>query len=324
MDDFYTILGVPPNAAIAEIKDRYRFLAHAYHPDKFSSDAHKRDADEAFKKINEAFQTLSNPSLRADYDRRRASGPANHPKSSPPPSPAPPPQQQPKAPHSGGLLPLSPRMIVLLIIAAGIGVAVLLDKPSSPLTKTPQKDDWGGIAVDPASPRPAFDPSKPFAQLDPVSAPPKSAFDPTTAKPTGFEDLGAIPAPPPGFVLDATTQKPAPRRAPVQLPEKELRSIKGLSVNDKQGFLSIHNESTWTLTSVDFAITVFENRLNLPAKRQTFRYTAIRKNNDEGRPNADSRFSCSPFDSDSLGTGFSYVDRRVTWEIVSAFGLKPE
>ncbi len=313
MDDFYTILGVPPNAAIAEIKDRYRFLAHAYHPDKFSSDAHKRDADEAFKKINEAFQTLSNPSLRADYDRRRANGPTNQPKSSPPPprpAPEPPPKQQqapPTPPSSRGKSSLSPRTIVFQFIAAGIGVAVLLHRPSA----SPTTDPWDQFQDAPAHTVVA-EPS------------PKPAFDPTTAKPTGFEDLGAIPAPPPGFVLDAAAQKPAPRRAPIQLPENELRSIKGLSVNDKQGFVSIHNESTWTLTSVDFVITVFENRLNLPAKRQTFRYTAVRKDNDEGRPNADSRFSCSPFDSETLGTGFSYVDRRVTWEIVSAFGLKPE
>ena len=94
MDDFYAILGVPPDATIEQIKDRYRFLAHAYHPDKFSSDAHKRDADEAFKKINEAFQTLSNPRLRADYDRQRTSGPANEPKSAPPP-PRPAPEPSP-------------------------------------------------------------------------------------------------------------------------------------------------------------------------------------------------------------------------------------
>ena len=99
MDDFYATLGVSPNAPLAEIKDRYRFLAHAYHPDKFSTDAHKRDAGEAFKKINEAFQTLSNPSLRADYDKWRTSGSANEPKSSPPPprpaSERPPPQTPP-------------------------------------------------------------------------------------------------------------------------------------------------------------------------------------------------------------------------------------
>lgn len=241
MEDFYTILGVPPNAAIAEIKDRYRFLAHAYHPDKFSSDAHKRDADEAFKKINEAFQTLSNPSLRADYDRQRTSGPANEPKSSPPrpaPQPSPPqpaPSSETKRPGAikytvaaifwsiiGGILgaslvgPLtmlagiivglwfgiwvcnreanpsattppqpesgersspSPVLSVFLIITGGIGLVALMFRLASPSTTAPQKDEWGGIPVDPALPKPAFDPttakpvfnaSKPF---DAVEAP---------------------------------------------------------------------------------------------------------------------------------------------------------
>ena len=102
MDNFYAILGIPPNAASAEIKGRYRFLSHAYHPDKFSSDAHKRDAEEAFKKINEAFQTLSNPSLRADYDRRRANDTANEPKSAPPP-PRPASSPSPKAKRPGSI-----------------------------------------------------------------------------------------------------------------------------------------------------------------------------------------------------------------------------
>ena len=414
MEDFYTTLGVPPGAAIAEIKDRYRFLAHAYHPDKFSSDAHKRDADEAFKKINEAFQTLSNPSLRADYDRRRPSGPASEPRSTPPPprpSPEPPPRQAPRqeqpppAPSSktkrpgtfkfmvaaifwsiiGGMLgssggPLgvllgvgvglwfgiwvcnrdatphatvpppqpqpqqapprsrvwspSPLMIAFLIVAGSIGFAALLVRLSAPTTTTPQKDDWGGIAVDPASPKPAFDPSKPF---EVIKEPP--------AKPTGFEDLGAVPEPPDGFKMDAqsTPRKPAPlqktrggfvapqdevdkrpQQAPSPLPEIELQYVGGLAINDKQGFVSVRNNGDWTLTSVDFVVMVWERRLGLPARQQNFQYKAVRNNNDEGRPHSDSRFTFSPFDSDSLGRGYKYVDRGITWKFVSAVGLKPE
>ena len=84
MTDFYSVLGVPPDAPIEQIKERYRFLAHAYHPDKFSKDAHRQHADETFKAINEAFQTLSNPALRATYDRQRASNTENQ--RQPPPS----------------------------------------------------------------------------------------------------------------------------------------------------------------------------------------------------------------------------------------------
>ncbi len=139
MDDFYSVLGVPPNASIAQIKQRYRFLAQAYHPDKFASDSHKRDAEEAFKGINEAFQTLSDPSLRADYDRQSMSDSTSPPKSKttpPPPRPEPPPpraarKSKPTQPRSRRLLPLSSRTIVFLMTAAGIGI-VLVNWPSAP------------------------------------------------------------------------------------------------------------------------------------------------------------------------------------------------
>lgn len=66
-------MGVPPNASQEQIKERFRFLAHAFHPDKFATPAHKKHAEEAFKKINDAYQSLSNPVRRREYDRRQSS-----------------------------------------------------------------------------------------------------------------------------------------------------------------------------------------------------------------------------------------------------------
>ena len=40
MENFYNILGVAPNATTEETKERYRFLAQAYHPDKFATLGH--------------------------------------------------------------------------------------------------------------------------------------------------------------------------------------------------------------------------------------------------------------------------------------------
>lgn len=68
MDNYYQILGVSTNASIKEIKERFRFLAQAYHPDKFANAEHKAQAEEQFKKINEAYQILSDPRKRAEYD----------------------------------------------------------------------------------------------------------------------------------------------------------------------------------------------------------------------------------------------------------------
>lgn len=63
--DYYQILGVPKTASQDEIKRAYRKLAHEYHPDK--NQAHADGTK--FKEINEAYQVLSNPQKRAQYDQ---------------------------------------------------------------------------------------------------------------------------------------------------------------------------------------------------------------------------------------------------------------
>ena len=60
--DYYNILGVPRTATPEDIKRAYRKLAHQYHPDKQGGD------DIKFKEINEAYQILSNPNKRSNYD----------------------------------------------------------------------------------------------------------------------------------------------------------------------------------------------------------------------------------------------------------------
>lgn len=62
MDDYYKILGLEKSASPEEIKKAYRKLAQVHHPDKGGS-------PEQFKKINEAYQVLSDPQKRTQYDR---------------------------------------------------------------------------------------------------------------------------------------------------------------------------------------------------------------------------------------------------------------
>ena len=64
--DYYKILGVERNATEQEIKKAYRKLALKYHPDRNPG---KKDAEEKFKEINEAYQVLSDPQKRARYDQ---------------------------------------------------------------------------------------------------------------------------------------------------------------------------------------------------------------------------------------------------------------
>ncbi len=64
--DYYQILGVARTATPEEIKKAYRKLAQKYHPDK--AKGNKREAEEQFKKISEAYAVLSNPEKRREYD----------------------------------------------------------------------------------------------------------------------------------------------------------------------------------------------------------------------------------------------------------------
>jgi molecular chaperone DnaJ len=64
--DYYEILGVTRGANEEDLKKAYRRLAVQYHPDRNPGD---KQAEERFKEINEAYQVLSDPERRAQYDR---------------------------------------------------------------------------------------------------------------------------------------------------------------------------------------------------------------------------------------------------------------
>lgn len=64
--DYYEVLGVARDASGDEIKQAYRKLARTHHPD-VSDD--KSGAELRFKTINEAYEVLSDPAKRAQYDR---------------------------------------------------------------------------------------------------------------------------------------------------------------------------------------------------------------------------------------------------------------
>ncbi|WJI24497.1 molecular chaperone DnaJ [Thermosynechococcus sp. QKsg1] len=63
--DFYDILGVSRSADAEELKRAYRRLARKYHPDVNKEPG----AEEKFKEINRAYEVLSDPQARANYDR---------------------------------------------------------------------------------------------------------------------------------------------------------------------------------------------------------------------------------------------------------------
>ena len=64
--DYYELLGVPRNASEEDIKKAFRHLARKYHPDLNPGN---KGAEEQFKEINEAFQVLSDPKKKEQYDQ---------------------------------------------------------------------------------------------------------------------------------------------------------------------------------------------------------------------------------------------------------------
>lgn len=63
--DYYQVLGVSKNSSKQEVKSAYRKLALKWHPDKNK----EKGAEQKFKEINQAYETLSDPKKKDMYDQ---------------------------------------------------------------------------------------------------------------------------------------------------------------------------------------------------------------------------------------------------------------
>lgn len=68
----YTTLGVERTATREEIVAAYRRMAMKWHPDRHVDPAKKHEAEQHFKRVQQAYTTLSDPSARATYDQSQS------------------------------------------------------------------------------------------------------------------------------------------------------------------------------------------------------------------------------------------------------------
>jgi len=107
--NYYTLLELLPTATLADIKKAWHEQLQVWHPDRFNhSPVLHRKAEARTQLINQAYQTLSDPTLRTRYDAATQ----NAPSTTPPTRPAPPPRPQP-APRSR-LDPRGPQSLMML------------------------------------------------------------------------------------------------------------------------------------------------------------------------------------------------------------------
>ena len=75
---YYDILGVANNATDNQIRTAYKQMSKSLHPDKNQFGA------QLMKQVNQAYETLSNPTMRREYDRNREPNGQSSPSGSPP------------------------------------------------------------------------------------------------------------------------------------------------------------------------------------------------------------------------------------------------
>ncbi len=73
--DYYTLLGVSPDATVDAIKAGFRAFARRFHPDRFAGHPeHVETAATYYRRATEAYRVLTNSEQRRIYDEQRAQG----------------------------------------------------------------------------------------------------------------------------------------------------------------------------------------------------------------------------------------------------------
>lgn len=113
MIDYYAILGVPRTATTVEIREAYLKLARTTHPDTVKDPTARKAAEEAFKSVTAAYDTLSRERSRREYTAKLppdTQARAATPKASPPVAPGPSLPPRGPSPSTGAAIPSTGRV----------------------------------------------------------------------------------------------------------------------------------------------------------------------------------------------------------------------
>ncbi len=116
---------------------------------------------------------------------------------------------------------------------------------------------------------------------------------------------------------EPTAPSPTPEQA-VDLPSDQLNQVQGLSVDAARGIVTVHNDSDFTLQSVDFVINLYSAS---GVYLHSYRFHAVAHSQCE--PSSQGYLSFTPFDNDQLMNTFHGYFPKEQWSIVSASGIKP-
>jgi tetratricopeptide (TPR) repeat protein len=106
MTDYYAVLGVSRNATNTEIRDAYLKLARDTHPDRVKDPVERKKAEDAFKNVTAAYDTLSKDRSRRDYTAKLPT--TSESRATIPPRHAPPVVQGPPLAPRPGATPPAP------------------------------------------------------------------------------------------------------------------------------------------------------------------------------------------------------------------------
>lgn len=212
--DHYAVLGLAPGENATDLKERYRLLMRLIHPD-FAGTAGMAWPADAAVRVNRAYEVLSSPVLRREYDEQLAALRNQRPASAKPPAFAAPAVRRQEEPHGR----FRKKTALLFGLAVGVPAILLLMPRSEPdhlVQRLPARraaQQPGPAQADARDPAPvALADAAPVPRSEPSAGPASSLENAPAALP---EPPRAVPVAPANV---ASAGKPVPQEPAATAP----------------------------------------------------------------------------------------------------------